>query len=218
MVVRMRAFPMTGHRLLPVWQAGLRELQERARAVRQAFAARRQAVLLLARHLAEGAVVAVGQEHRVVAEALLAARRPDQRAVDAASNSSTWPSGQATQSAETKCALRCSGVTAPRSRSMSSIVSMAWRKSLSRTGPARRIDAGRAVERIDREPGIVGEGRQARMPAAAALALMRALSRKRGAGLFRLGEAELARRHRRRCRRARAARASRRACPGCASR
>src|SRR5262249_14985427 len=26
-----------------------------------------------------------------------------------------------------------------------------------RAGPARRVDAGRAVERIDREPGIVGE-------------------------------------------------------------
>ena len=26
--------------------------------------------------------------------------------------------------------------------------------------PARRVDAGRAVERIDREPGVVGECRQ----------------------------------------------------------
>ena len=51
--------------------------------MRQAFAARRQAVFLLARHFAEGAVVAVGQEHRIVAEAFVAARRPDQRAVDA---------------------------------------------------------------------------------------------------------------------------------------
>src|SRR5271170_3500029 len=50
--------------------------------MRQAFAARRQAVFLVARHLAEGARVAVGQEYRIVAESLSAARRPDQRAVD----------------------------------------------------------------------------------------------------------------------------------------
>ena len=31
---------------------------------------------------------------------------------------------------------------------------------LVRTGPARRIDAGLAVERVDREAGIVREGRQ----------------------------------------------------------
>ena len=51
--------------------------------MRQAEAERRQAVLLVARHLAEGARVTVGQEHRIVAEAGGAARRPHQRAVDA---------------------------------------------------------------------------------------------------------------------------------------
>src|SRR5262245_58253187 len=40
-------------------------------------------MLLLSAHLAESARVAVGQEHRVVAEAGGPARRPDQRAVDA---------------------------------------------------------------------------------------------------------------------------------------
>src|SRR5262249_54063834 len=62
----------------------LRKLQERARAMRQALPVRRQPVLLVARHFAEGLIEAVGQEHRIVAEALLAARRPDQRAVDLA--------------------------------------------------------------------------------------------------------------------------------------
>ena len=45
-------------------------------------------------------------------------------------------------------------------------------------GPARRIDAGRAAERIDHEAGIVGEGRQAAPRSAAAIALIAALARK----------------------------------------
>src|SRR5262245_9784529 len=64
-------------------QARLRELEERLRAVRQAKSARRQAVLLVGGHLAEGAGVAVGQEHRIVAEARGAARRPHECAVSA---------------------------------------------------------------------------------------------------------------------------------------
>src|SRR5829696_4013648 len=67
-------------------QARRRELHERPRAMRErgAAAAPVDAVLLLGRHLAEGPVETVGSEHRVVAEALRAARRPHQRAVDAA--------------------------------------------------------------------------------------------------------------------------------------
>src|SRR5689334_16943703 len=52
--------------------------------MREAFTLGRQAVLLVARHLAEGQIEAVGQEHWIVAETLLAARWPDQRAVDLA--------------------------------------------------------------------------------------------------------------------------------------
>src|SRR4030081_3175155 len=63
-------------------KAGLREPEEGAGAVRQALSLGRQAVLLVARHLAEGEREPVGQEHRVIAEALVAARRIDQRAVD----------------------------------------------------------------------------------------------------------------------------------------
>src|SRR5437899_10567384 len=70
-----------GRRSCP--QATLRELEEGAGPMREPGAAWRQAVLFLARHFAEGAAVAIGQEHRVVAEALRSARRPDERAVDA---------------------------------------------------------------------------------------------------------------------------------------
>src|SRR3954470_6789397 len=63
-------------------KAGLRQLEERARAMRQALALRRQAVLVVAGHLAERLRQAVGEEHRIVAEPLGTARRPHQRAVD----------------------------------------------------------------------------------------------------------------------------------------
>src|SRR5262249_32629535 len=59
-------------------QAGLGELHEGPRPMRQAGAFGRQAVLLVARHLAERTRVSIRHEHRVVAETLVAARRPDQ--------------------------------------------------------------------------------------------------------------------------------------------
>src|SRR5947209_20194454 len=63
-------------------KAGLRELQERAGAVRERAALRRHPVLLLARHFAECACEAVGLKHRIVAEPALSPRRPNQGAVD----------------------------------------------------------------------------------------------------------------------------------------
>ena len=69
-------------------EAGARERDESASPVREraGLIARRpvDAVLFLRRHLAEGRVVPVGLEHRVVAEASLPARRPDEMAVHAA--------------------------------------------------------------------------------------------------------------------------------------
>ena len=63
-------------------QTGLREFQKRAGAVGEAKAARRQAVLFLGAHFAEGALKAVRQEDRVVTEAGAPARRPDDGAGD----------------------------------------------------------------------------------------------------------------------------------------
>src|ERR1700730_12386127 len=65
-------------------KAALREFQKRARAMRQALSARRQAVLLFRAHFAEGAVESIGEKDRVVAETLIAARRPHDSAIDAA--------------------------------------------------------------------------------------------------------------------------------------
>src|SRR6266699_1598601 len=63
-------------------KARLCKLQKRSCAVRERTALRRQAVLVLARHLAEREREPVGSKHRVVAEAALSARGPHQGAVD----------------------------------------------------------------------------------------------------------------------------------------
>src|SRR5215217_6254485 len=65
-----------------LFKTSLRELHERPRPVRQPAPARRQAMFLVGGHFAEGAVVPVRQEHRVVTKALRAARRPNQRTVN----------------------------------------------------------------------------------------------------------------------------------------
>src|SRR5471032_1238556 len=65
-------------------KAALREFQKCACPVRQALPMRRQAVLLLRAHLAEGAVEPIGEKDRIVAETLIAARRPHDSAIDPA--------------------------------------------------------------------------------------------------------------------------------------
>src|SRR5260370_21810917 len=62
-------------------KARLCKLQKRSCAVRERAALRGQAVLVLARHLAEREREPVGSKHRVVAEAALSARGPYQGAV-----------------------------------------------------------------------------------------------------------------------------------------
>src|ERR1700719_3175410 len=49
--------------------------------MRQAESPWRQTVFLHARHLPESEIIAIRKKHRVVAEALVAARRPDQRTI-----------------------------------------------------------------------------------------------------------------------------------------
>ena len=65
-------------------QTGLRQFKEGAGAVREATAFGGKPMFFLCAHLAECLVEAVGQEERIVAEAFIAARRPDDGAIDAA--------------------------------------------------------------------------------------------------------------------------------------
>src|SRR5262245_1375561 len=118
--------------------------------MRQAEPARRQAVLLLCGHLAKGAVVAIGQEHRIVAEARGSTWRPHQRAVDARLEllDMAIRPGDAERGYEMRAALRghrraaCAQLVLDLLHGVAKVARLA--------GPARRVDAGRAVERIDR--------------------------------------------------------------------
>src|SRR5262249_57449779 len=118
-------------------------------------------MFLHVRHLAKGAGVAAGQEHGIVAETPLAARRPDERAGDLALeflDVSVGP-GEAKRADEMRLAL-----TALPRAALAQLVFHRLHGApevLFGTRPARRINAGIAVECINRQPGIVGEGRQA---------------------------------------------------------
>ena len=71
-------------------------------------------LLVRRRHLAEGATLAFGDEHRIVAEAVGAARRIDQLALHATFGQLRRPSGQARQSTATKAALRSARSNEPK--------------------------------------------------------------------------------------------------------
>ena len=90
-----------------------------------------------------------------------------------------------------KCARRCSGVRAPRSISSVWMRFMAPRKSLS--GPAQRAEwmPGSPPSASTTRPEIVGERRLAG-GARGGFRLDARIGGEGGAGLFRLGEAELA--------------------------
>ena len=114
--------------------------------------------------LAEGLVVAGGDEHRVVAEALVAARRPDQRAVDPAFEALDLAVvGPGERQARRRNARRgpASGPAASTSRQTRSIAAAEVAVAGLVLGPARREDARAAVERVDAQPAVVGERGQA---------------------------------------------------------
>ena len=116
-----------------------------------------------------------------------AARRA---AVRPPSKTSSWPSGQARPACARSCAVRAAAPTWPRAdpRPSSSPRRNRGPRGL---GPVGGIDARRAVQRVDHDPGIVGQRRQTGA-GAAAWALIRALPTKVVFGLLRLGQAQCA--------------------------
>src|SRR5262249_26386067 len=176
-------------------KAGPRQLEKGAGAVRQALAPGRQPVLLVGTHLAEGARVAIGQEHRVVAKTFRAARRPYERPVDAGLEFLQVPVRP--RDAQRRDEMRAPLVRRIRAAARQLLLDLTHRagKVLVRPGPARRMNAGRAAEGVDRKPGIVGEGGQAGRASGGFRLDARVLAKARS-GLFRLSQAERARRHR----------------------
>src|SRR5262245_38053981 len=105
----------------------------------------RQAVLLLARHLAEGAVMALWQEHRIVAEAGSAPWRPDQRALHDCLElleMAVGP-GDAERGHKLRLAQRRAIGGALSQFGIDGLHGMA--EVLSRSGPARGMDTGRTA-------------------------------------------------------------------------
>src|SRR5262245_61529977 len=117
-------------------------------------------MLLYVRHLAKGKRVSIGQKHRIVAEAVLAARGPDQGAVHGGVevlHMAIGP-GEAERAHELRLALagrmRAALAQPPFYRLHGSL------KVLVRARPARRVNTRLTAERIDGESGIVRECRQ----------------------------------------------------------
>src|SRR5690606_21048046 len=142
-------------------QARPREAGEGAGAMRQALALAVPAMLLLGAHLAEATLISVRQEHRIVAEAIVAARRPYQPALDLAAIFLRAAIGKG--EAEDGDEARLAPLRRNRAGLLQSVLDEAHggSKILAGARPARRIDARIAIERIDGEAGIVGERRQA---------------------------------------------------------
>src|SRR5271169_925544 len=106
-------------------------------------------------HLAEGFVQPVGQEDRVVAEALVAALWKDEHAVDAALELFRMAVGP--DDRESADEMRGEGRLRPALPEFALDAFDRRAKIPVVAAPARRIDAGRAVKRVDAKPGIVGE-------------------------------------------------------------
>src|SRR4029450_6740392 len=119
-------------------------------------------MLLRIPHLAEGQRVAIRQKHGIVSETLVAAWRPDKSAVHRGVEFfkvSVGP-GEAERANELSVALA--------TRVRAALAQLVFHRLhgtpevLFGTRPARRVDTGRATERIDGEPGIIREWRQTR--------------------------------------------------------
>src|SRR5271156_4258191 len=129
--------------------------------MRKTFAVRRQSVFLVARHFAEGprmtVRLAIGQKHRIITEALFAARRPDQNAVDPRLEffeMSVRPGDGESRDEMGATLARCGGAA---------LVELlldrghGGGKVLIGAGPARRIDPGFAIKCVDNDARIVGK-------------------------------------------------------------
>src|SRR3954464_8142345 len=130
-------------------KAGLREFEERACAMREALSLRRQPVLFVATHLAERKSESIGKKHRIVAEALTPARRPDERAVHAPLeflHMAVRPRDGEHGDEMSLAFLRREAIALAQA-GLDLLHRLA--KVLRLARPARRIDAGCAIERID---------------------------------------------------------------------
>ena len=119
--------------------------------MRQTLPARRQAMFFFARHFAKGSLLAVGQKHRIITKAEGAARWRYQRAGNARLE---WLGvairpGQAQSRDKMRPAAFWRGRAAVAQLLFDRCHGAV--KVAIRAGPARRVNPGRAVERLDNQ-------------------------------------------------------------------
>ena len=171
----------------------LRQFDEGAGAVRQAEAERRQAVFLdrrSSRRRSARARRAGTPDHSRNRRCRAAARPKFRRRAPRPLRGDRRARRRTARKRNAPCAGPAWWRRAPAAGARSALI--AAMKSLPSSGPARRVDAGRAVQRIDHEAGIVGKGRQLR-GLRRRDRLDRRIGAKRLAGFLGLAEAEFAR-------------------------
>ena len=136
-------------------------------------------------------VHAIGNEDRIIAETMLAARRKGEMAVHLAFES--FASRHAASPATRRRRIWPKNRVAFFSSNSFSTPRHGDAEILGRTRPARRINAGRAVQRIHPKAGIIGQRRMMAGIGGGAR-FQFGIGGKSRAGLFRFGQAQLARR------------------------
>ena len=118
-----------------------------------------QAGLVCVRHFREGASVTIGNEHRIITESSIAARRPNEMATDVSLellNMSIRPS-------DTNCAAKPGPMRRGSSKSVDILPDAGHCRiiiaTVSSLCPIRTVDTGLATECIDTEAAIVGHSR-----------------------------------------------------------
>src|SRR5690606_27117840 len=165
-------------------ETGIDKLPER-------IGAMRHAVFRLRLHLAEGEFMAIGNEDRIIAEAVFATRRPGQFTIDTAFeifDVSIRP-GEGEAADEIGAGVAQTRLDHAAPQLLESEI-----KIPCRAGPARGMDARRPVERVDAKAGIIGKGRKARCLRRRKCLQLR-IGAERVARLFRLGKIKVARRY-----------------------
>src|SRR5258708_12711728 len=119
-----------------------------------------QAVFLHICHLPERDVIAIGKKNRIVAKPPVAARRPNQRAIDTAFKLLDV----AVRPGDAQCRheMRGAGLWRCGAAVMQLLVDLfhSRPKILVRACPSGRMDAGRTAQGIDRNPAVIRKATQ----------------------------------------------------------
>src|SRR6185312_4898611 len=150
----------------------------------------RDRVLPLGLHLAERLGPAIGHEHRIVAEPVAAARRPDEMTEHLALEQPGLAVGPSETEHRYEVGARTGRNPAVPRRDFLAEPLHRQAEILARPRPTRRVDARRTAKAIDLEARVVGERRQSRSRRCRHGLELRVAGKGR-LGFFRFGKAEI---------------------------